>query len=687
MRRAILAGLGLALLLPGSAGAATGFQAGADLLSSSLARLEQADDTTTNVALTRDARFALITTRATNLFADDDPDPPGRTRAGGVFRRDLASGALELVAAGDELDEATRELVIRGARGASISDDGRLVAFTTNAPLVAADRNGNADVYVRDLDVPRGAPGAYELISARDGGDVPATYGVRDPDLPGRNPGTETYPGGAISADGRFVVLRTGSVTSDLPDRATTDTPAGTLLVRDRAERRTILVTRESETGEPVGGATGPATISADGSTVAWVGIRAAQQTRFQPGENRNPLTEHYLWRRIADGAAARTRRITGAVDTDDPACDPETSVEPSPTATGPCYGPLADQEAGRVGIGARAPQLSADGRTVVFLAAGALRPDSTGFEGVEVFTTSMAPGATRKDATTQLTRGALSGDPAAAATIDDLAWSADGRWLALLTNRTRFTFPALTPIGTFRRTPDTRELLLADLQRRTVERVVTDRGGGDIDADIGRQPAIAADGATLAFVSSTPDLFFGDANEQADAWLVRRAPPVVAEPPPPEENQGQIVVTQTAEPDEPDLGLGVRDRRDGTVRVSVRAPEPGAFTVFARAGKPLRTVARATRTVRKAGRTAFLLKLTAAERRRLARSRRLSATVRVRFVPTAPGARALTEVGSVRYTLRRAASKTSRTPAKTKTRARGASNWRTSGERDGADL
>ena len=112
---------------------------------------------------------------------------------GGIFRRDLTTGALELVAAGDLRSESDPDSVlVRGAQNPTLSGDGRYVAFSTGAQLVPADTNGNVDVYLRDMTRAMTAPGAYELVSARDGGDVAADMRrALELDRPGVNPGAD----------------------------------------------------------------------------------------------------------------------------------------------------------------------------------------------------------------------------------------------------------------------------------------------------------------------------------------------------------------------------------------------------------------------------------------------------------------------------------------------------------------
>lgn len=645
----------LAVLLAPPAAPAAPFASGAQILSASQARLEQADDVTTQVVLSRDARFAVIATRATNLFADDDPDPPGRSRVGGIFRRTLATGDLELVADGDIVDEESRELVARGARAASVSDDGRFVVFATNQRLVAADVNDNTDVYVRDMTRPLRAADAYTLVSAKDGGDTPASYAPREPPLPGRTPGSEVFPGNAISGDGRYVVFRTVEQASDLPDRATTDLPPDQLLVRDLVERRTRLVTRSATDASPAGGVAGPSVISADGSTVAWVGFNAPAQTRFIAGEQADSQAPFYLWRRVADGGAAATRRITGIADPDDPACGPGGSVTSDPTATGPCFGALSDTEQGRSDITNRVPSLSADGRTVAFLASAGARPASVNTPGLDLYITSMAPGATRKASTVELTREGQADDAAQSAPMESATITADGAGIFLVTSRIRFVLPALSALGAARQVAGTRDLYYVDLARRTVERVVTGPGGADPSADVQSNPSPSADGRSVAFVSGASNLFFGDGNQRADAFLAVRPDDVPVEVAPPDAESAPLVVTQVDEPTGPELGTTLTALKDGRLRVRLRAPFPGTLTVFGRAGRPLRTVARTTRTVTKAGRVDLRLQLTAKERTRLRRTRRLRATIRVRFVPREAGVRALSDVDDATFTLPKA--------------------------------
>jgi Tol biopolymer transport system component len=619
------------LFAPGVAGAFYGN--GAELVSADYERLEQGDDTTVFAAISADGRYVVMQTRARNFFDDDDPDPPGRYRAGGLFRFELATKELEKVADGDLFDEASNAFVRRGASQPSVSADGRFVAFATAESLIAEDVNDNVDVYVRDMTIPISDPGAFELISARDGGDEPASYGPPPFPFPGSNPGADVSRGVAISADGRRVAFRT-DVPSDLPASPTADVPAGQVFLRDRALQTTTLVTRTESGGGPAGGAIGAA-LSADGTTVAWTGRNAAAQTPFLDGENDEPSILYYLWQRVADGPGAPTRRITGVADPDDPACPPEATTVFDQFSTGPCYGPLTDQEDNRTGIDAQIPALSGDGNTVAFLTGSGPRPLAFTGAGLDLYLTEMTPGRTRKETTVELTRDPATPDPAASPPISSLAMSSGGRYLAMATARTSFALPALRLITNPRTVPGVRELYVVDLQRREIDRVTRSTSGGDINSDVQNGLTITGDGDRVAFTSFAGNLFFGDANQRADAFVATReedpgtggAPPDDDPPPPPEE---------------PRLTVAAEPGRRGLVTLTIGVPAAGGVKaeLTARAGRPRKPRTLATSTDRAAERAELEMALRPVRRYRseLRRRGRIKGRVRVDFVASSGG-------------------------------------------------
>lgn len=628
----------------------------AQLISVDNVRLEQADGGTSAVDVSADGRWVVFQTRATNFFADGDADEPGTIRQGGVFRFDRATGQIALVADGDLLDEQSGEMLRRGAARPSISDDGRWVAFSTGQRLVPQDDNDNVDVYVRDMAAPlpaaRAEGGAYQLVSARDGGDQPAGYEQIDrPELAGRLPGADVTAGQAISGDGRYVAFRTTDLLSDLPARDAIDTPAYTVFVRDLRTDRTVLAGARAD-GGGAGGAFGPVVLSRDGSTVSWVGRNAPDQTRFLPGENTDPSQSYFLWRRW-DDPGATTRRITGLADPDDPACGG--GVESNPVATGPCYGPLADSDSGFNDIGQRAPALSADGWTVAFLSGAGPRPLQDSETNLDVYVTSMRPGVSRKAGTRVVTRATAAPNAAVNGEISSVAMSDDGSRLVLVTTRRQFLPPAPALVGEPRSASGGAELYSVDLGGGGTTRRVLLPGGADLNGPVDPNPVLTADGRTIAFVSGATNLVAGDANQQSDAFVVTESADEQTAPPPSGLGADPID-DDISGGGARDLGVRALSRRDGSVLLRIAAPAPGALAAVARvavarrarrsrrasarSAARTRTVASSRARARRAGTVQVTLKLGGRDLRGVRRGTPLKAKVTVTFTPGSAGRR-----------------------------------------------
>jgi Tol biopolymer transport system component len=602
---------------------------GAEIVSVDNASDEQGDAATTDAAISANGRYVVFQTRATNFFEDDgvpdgDPEPPGACREGGIFRYDRDTGDLALVADGTEVALNAKgecdpsHLIFSGAESPSVSADGRYVAFDTTQQLVPQDTNENADVYVRDMDVPLGADrknsGAYTLVSARSGGEEPAFYSPGNPRLPGNESGSQVWPNTSISADGRYVVFSTTEQESDLPDGTALSTPPEQLFVRDLLTKTTTLITRTeagqepgprcgaggaSAGGEPACGAIGPATISADGSTVSWVGTDASAQTRFLPGESLNASEPHYLWRRWQEPGAS-TRRVTGIADPEDPECHTGEGVTESPLDTGPCYGPLSEPESSLASIALTAPALSADGYTVAFLAGAALRPNITKSRGLDVFLTSMLPGVTRKAGTRELTLAVNSGNPGSTPSIESLALSPDGSTIAFTTSRDAFVLPEPRPLGTFRPVATTADLYVVHLAENTLERAVVDYEDTDPNGSVLNNPTLDQDGSTLAFASAASNLIYGDANGFPDAFTatLQAVGGTAAQPAGVNTGSGGFSLSASASPE---LGVSVKRAKDGGVILLVETPGPGKLTARARGAIPKVTPTKTSKRAKKA--------------------------------------------------------------------------------------
>jgi Tol biopolymer transport system component len=600
-----------ALVLAAPAHAIYGLAAGglgAEIVSVDNASDEQGDAATTDAAISGDGRYVVFQTRATNFFEDDGEsqgeleaaEPPGTLREGGIFRYDRDTGQLQLVASGNlvvsEGPEAGRVLV-RGAVNPSISEDGRYVAFASAQKLVPQDTNCNVDapqgttycnvqVYERDMGAPPSQPGAYTLVSAQNGSEAPPVYedSSISPPIPGGDPGAQLWPNTAISADGRYVLFRSAEVPSSLPEGSVPSTEPGQLFVRDLLERTTTLVTR-SKAGAPAGGAEGPATLSADGSTVAWVGRDAPQQTVFLAGEDLDETLPFYLWRRWQEPGAP-TRRITGIADPEDPECPVGSSINNEATATGPCYGPLTLPEASSPGISSQAPALSGDGYTIGFLAGGALRPNFLKPDALDVFLTSMRPGVTRKAGTRELTLAVNGAQGDGNASVTSLAMSADGTHIAFVSQRNAFVLGEPASTGSFSTTGQQSELDMIDLSTNTLERAVVGLEGAEPNGSAANNPTLSDDGSTLAFVSSASNLIFGDANDSSDAFTASLRPVGGTAAPPAGVNAGSGGFSFSAVAS-PELGVSVKRAKDGGVILLVETPGPGKLTAKASGSIP----------------------------------------------------------------------------------------------------
>ena len=655
MRRALALALAAAGALALAAPALAGWGPGAELVSVDWGRLEQGDGASVAVDVSADGRYVVFQTRAANFFADDDPDPPGVIRRGGIFRYDRTTRQLALVADGDLRDEDTGELVLRGASAPSVSDNGRYVAFATAQRLVPQDVNDNVDVYVRDMAIPlaldRASSGAYRLVSARDGGDDPAHYAPRTPPLPSGEPGASVFAGQAISGDGRYVAFRTVEQDSDLPARASTDTPGGNAFVRDLVAKRTVLASPALGTTDiPAGGVLAPLALSRDGSTVAWVGENGPAQTRMIDGEGLDTGLRYYLWRRW-DDPAATTRRVTGLADPDDPACPAGGHVTNDPRATGPCYGPLADTDAGFNDIGGRAPALSADGWTVAFASGAAPRPADDVDAYLDVYVTSMRPGVSRKAGTRVVTRGTTAFNPRANGDVESVALSGDGRRLLLVTARRQFLPPTPPLLGESRTSEGGSELYMVDLGAGQTRRVLRTSSGGDVDGSVDANAALSADGRVAAFTASSTNLFRGDANELTDAFAVAETPDPSNSSPP--AGAGDVPIDDTIGNGNGSGGFAVRisARRDGSLLLRVRVPKAGQLAAVATARPDatkarrghrarVRRVAAARARAPKAGTVRMTLALKGRDLRALRRGARLRARVVLTLTP-ADGSRA----------------------------------------------
>lgn len=720
-------GLGLALALAGGLGSTVAradvFGSLSMLSASPFGQAEFARDP----AIAEDGRYVVF-----------DGSVAGVT---GVWRRETRPGALfEQVAGGD-------------ATLPSVSADGRYVSFTTNeGASLPAITDGQIHsgtpvreapgVYVRDMSVGAAEPGAFTIASAKDHSTQSLAYefpgaseGQLQTDIP--QWGATATGRSAISADGRDVAF----VTTAWSDLAGPHTPPLQVAVRhlDTEETQLVSVRFDPATGkaavdpetaapEPVpeqeerygavytknvpqpfttenGVVTGRyqvgrllgASISADGSAVAWMGEQISEQARTLSGETLGQTYAEPLWHRITGGPLEPTRRVTGGSDPEAPGCRaaPEPRLPAAPVPGDPCQGPFATQSTGATGLWNNnqeadfVPRLSADGNDVAFIVTGPLVADAGGF-GIggdafnsDVFWADMtAPD--RSSALRQVTQFA-SGEPLRIPTnanISDLAISPDGTQVAFTTRRTVFPLGVPAYISPPASVPGLGELFDADLSDNTLTRVTVGYEGGTPEhpePEAGREdryehisdgalsPSFTAGGSAIAFSSTASNLVYGDGNtppsgstpefDGADVFL---APRTVFEPDP----TPQAISPAPANP-KPEvpwrLSVAAASLRNGTVRIRAELPAAGRFATAASSALPagaarrshrrvLRTVARASAQAEPDATGTFTieLKLAGPYRKLADRAGGLPCLVRVSFA--APGHPALYARLSIRF-------------------------------------
>lgn len=534
--------------------------------------------------------------------------------ASGVYRRDLQSGAIVQVAGAD-------------AAAPSVSADGRYVAFTTTANLdpgaEPATDLGCPQVYVRDMDVPPGGLGEYTLATELNETSEGITYeGGCGKSRPGSIDGAQAAAGVALSGDGRHVVFTVLSG-SNLEGPGTS---SGEVAVRDLDAHTTTLVTATPEghpvpeggafpsieslvegSIEPVGlersqfrygdqAAASTAAISADASTVAWLGtnvqaqvspLEAEREPRLQAplmfGREAEPL-----WRRVANGPGAVTRRLLAGAGLDffyGRANEPTNPV-------------LSGALVGKQGPVFIPPVLSGDGRTVAMVASApppSVEPSLTervsplselNTDAYAVRVDEGGGNATVATALTEISSYALPNS--AIEDVKDVAISPDGTRVGFDTARTQLKLPALSlisPSSAFTQTAETYE---ANLELGTLQRVTSTYDGSEPNGEAGLLSLSDGQGGaggatTVAFASQATNLFFGDGVAAWEVYAAAETPSQAAAAP---EELGPVPNPQLPSPAWM-LSASVTAEPDGSALVVASTPGAGKLAVKAGAQLP----------------------------------------------------------------------------------------------------
>jgi flagellin-like hook-associated protein FlgL len=194
----------------------------------------QGDAASGNASISADGRYVAFQSSASNLVAGDT------NGATDIFVKDTSTGTTTRVSTSSSGSEGDGF-----ATDASISADGRYVAFVANAAdLVAGDTNGVADVFVKDL-----LTGATTRVNTSGSGTQ----------------GNQAASNPSISADGRYVAFE--STASDLVAGDTNN--QSDIFVKDTLTGEITRVSTGSS-GTEGDQASSKASISADGRYVAF---------------------------------------------------------------------------------------------------------------------------------------------------------------------------------------------------------------------------------------------------------------------------------------------------------------------------------------------------------------------------------------------------------------------------------
>lgn len=249
---------------------------------------ESTDDSSFATGASATGRYVAFHSYASDVTPGDENDLPD------VFVRDVVAGTtvrVSVSASGG--DPNGRSL------GAAVSANGRFVAFYSEASnLVRADRNGVADVFVRDVVVGR----TTRITVDAAGGDA--------------NGPASGYP--SISADGRFVAF----------DSAASDLVAGDgnrlpdVFVRDLVRRTTVRVSVDMAGGDADGKTWPNPDISASGRHVAF----ESRASDLVPGDG-NGIRDVFV-RDMVDGVTKRVSVDTNGRDANRPSQRPSVSAD-----------------------------------------------------------------------------------------------------------------------------------------------------------------------------------------------------------------------------------------------------------------------------------------------------------------------------------------------------------------------
>jgi Tol biopolymer transport system component len=422
----------------------------------------QANGPSTIAVMTADARYVVFESFATNLAPGVASPSPH------VYVHDMQSGTTTIA------DVSSTGTVANGPNvdvWPSISADGRYVVFVSSANnLIPGDTNGLPDAFVHDMQTGITTRVGVSCLVATISAD--GRYVAYDNTTEGQSyvhdmqTGTDTLVSGAplsdgffpsISADGRYVMLSTGTLTG-----------TSQIFVRDMIGGNSRIISYEPSSTHDCDGFSfamfGPPVISAD--------------------------DRYFVFMSTADDLDVGDTNGKFDVFRYDMQTGQNTRVSASNFGL-PSNANSAD------------PSMSADARYVAFASTGSdlAGNDTNGVS--DVFVRDRQTGTTAR---VSVSSSGTQGNGAS----DFPALTPDGRYVA---------FASIANTLVTGDTNATWDVFVRDLELGTTTRVSVDSSGAQGNG-WSTSPAISADGRYVAFQSDAPNLVAGDTNGQTDVFV-----------------------------------------------------------------------------------------------------------------------------------------------------------------------
>lgn len=354
-----------------------------------------------------------------------------------VFVKDMQTGAISRANVSSAGTQSNGSAI-----GAKISYDGRYVVFaSTGTNLVASDTNGKQDVFLHDM-----VTGTTEIISATPAG----TKGNDNSAWDGKGEDL------AISRDGRYVAFV--SYASNLVTGDTNASPD--VFVRDR-KLNTMTRLSVSSTGTEANNYSGGVSISCDGAIVAF----NSTATNLVSSDT-NGVTDLFIVNRVG---ADRISDATISANSGE-------SIR-------------------------KAPYVSCDGSTVAFMS-GASNLVSGDTNGVtDIFTYDISAGSFERVNISSAGAEANIGS-------DYPAISSDGRYVVFESSATNLVSSDTNAV---------KDIFIRDRTGGTTERISVRNGGGE--ATVSDYGNISPDGKYATFISGDISIVSGDTNGVQDVF------------------------------------------------------------------------------------------------------------------------------------------------------------------------